>query len=173
MHRHQYKGRKLGRKTAPRKALFRNLSSQLILHESITTTLPKAKEIRPIIEKLITRAKNDTVANRRIVAKFLSNKDKALEKLFVELGPLYKERNGGYTRIVKMGNRAGDNAEMAQIQLLDTEKLTRVKLEKKKEKSTPKEKIGIKKEATSESVKRSSQKSKKSKVNSRVKKAEK
>jgi large subunit ribosomal protein L17 len=122
----------LGRKTAPRKALIRNLVSQVILHEKITTTLPKAKEVRPVLEKLITRAKVDSVANRRQVARFLSNKDRALEKLFVELGPLYKNRNGGYLRIIKMGNRNGDNAEMAQIQLLDTEKLTKAELEKKK-----------------------------------------
>lgn len=143
MHRHQYKGRKFGREAAQRKALMRNLAAQIILHEKITTTLPKAKEVRPILEKLITRAKTDSVANRRQVARYLSNNDKSLEKLFVELGPLYKERNGGYLRIIKVGNRKGDNAEIAQIQLLDTEKLTKkevAKKEKSKTKTDSKEK---------------------------------
>jgi len=139
MHRHQYKGRKLSRKAGPRKALLRNLVSQVILYETIKTTLPKAKEVRPILEKLITRAKVDSVANRRQVAKYLSNKDKSLEKLFVELGPLYKDRAGGYLRIVKLGNRVGDNAEMAQIQLLDTEKLIKKEIENKNKKKKLKE----------------------------------
>lgn len=123
MHRHQYKGRKLSREKAHRKSLMRNLASQVILHEKITTTLPKAKEVRPIIEKLITRSKLDSVANRREVAKFLSNDPNSVKKLFQDLGPLYKDRNGGYIRIVKTGNRKGDNAEIAEIQLLDVEKL--------------------------------------------------
>ncbi len=131
MHRHQYKGRKLSRKTAQRKALMRNLASQIILHEKIETTLPKAKEVRPILERLITKAKVDSVANRRHVAKYLSNRDKSLGKLFVELGPLYKNRQGGYLRIVRLGNREGDNAEMAQIQLIDTDKLTKKEIKKK------------------------------------------
>lgn len=134
MHRHQYKGRKLSRETAHRKALLRNLASQVILYEKINTTLPKAKELRPVLEKIITRAKNDSVTNRRVVAKFLSNKDNSLKKLFEELGPLYKDRNGGYVRIVKTGNRKGDNAPMAQIQLLDTEKLTKKEADKKSNK---------------------------------------
>lgn len=147
MHRHQYRGRKLGREAAQRKTLMRGLASQIILYEKITTTLPKAKEVRPVIEKLITRAKIDSVANRRQVAKFLSNKDKALEKLFVELGPLYKNRNGGYTRIVKLGNRVGDNAPIAQIQLLDTEKLTKKAVEKASKQSATSNKGSEKKSA--------------------------
>lgn len=131
MHRRNYKGRKLSRKSGPRKQLQRSLSSQIILYEKITTTLTKAKEIKPIVEKLITKAKVDSVASRRQVAKFLSNNDKALEKLFVELGPLYKERKGGYLRIIKIGNRPGDNTPMAIIELLDTEKLTKKAAEKK------------------------------------------
>lgn len=147
MHRHfGYKGRKFAREAGPRKALFRNLVSQLILHEEITTTLEKAKEIRPITEKLITKAKKGTLADRRLAGEFLSNKDKALEKLFVELGPLYKERKGGYTRILKLENRAGDNAKMARIMLLDTEKLTKKEIEKKPAKKSIKEEPAVKKE---------------------------
>jgi len=125
MHRHTYKGRKLRRKSGPRKALVRNLVSQVILYEKITTTEAKAKEIRPKLEKVITKAKDGTLAARRNVAKFLSGNDKALEKLFAELGPLYKDRNGGYSRIIKIENRTGDNAPMAVISLLDVEKLTK------------------------------------------------
>jgi large subunit ribosomal protein L17 len=130
MHRHQYRGRKFSREAGPRKAMLRNLASQVILHEKIVTTVEKAKELRPIVEKLITKAKTDTVAARRDVAKFLIAKDQSLEKLFIDLGPLYKERNGGYTRIIKIGTRKGDNAEMAQIELLDTDKLTKKEIEK-------------------------------------------
>lgn len=152
MHRHQYTGRKLGRKAAPRKALLRNLASQIILHESITTTLPKAKEVRPILEKLITRAKKDSVTNRRLVAKYLSNNDKSLEKLFEQIGPLYANRNGGYLRIIKTANRKGDNAEMAIIQLLDTDKLTKKEVEKATKKKPATAKDEVKKEAPKKTV---------------------
>lgn len=145
MHRHAYNGRKFSREAGPRKALLKNLASQVILYEKVTTTLEKAKEIRPVVEKLITKAKKGTLADRRNAGKVLSNNDKALEKLFVELGPLYKDRNGGYTRIIKLDNRVGDNAKMAQISLLDTEKLTKKELEKPK-KAVAKE--APKKEAT-------------------------
>lgn len=134
MHRHfGYKGRKLSRKAGPRKALLRGLASQVILHEEITTTLEKAKEIRPIVEKLITKAKKGTMTDQRTAGKFLSNNDKALDKLFRELGPLYKERAGGYLRILRLGARKGDSAEMARVSLLDTEKLTKKEIEKTKE----------------------------------------
>lgn len=139
MHRHQYSGRKLRREAGPRKSLLRNLVSQVILHEKIKTTLEKAKEVRPILEKLITKAKKGTLADRRLAAKFLTNNDRALEKLFTEIGPLYAERNGGYTRITKLPNRVGDNAKMAQIELLDTEKLTKKEMEKPKKKEPKKE----------------------------------
>jgi large subunit ribosomal protein L17 len=140
MHRHQNTGRKLRREAGPRKALLRNLVSQVILNEKIKTTLEKAKEVRPILEKLITKAKKGTLADRRNAGKFMTNNDKALEKLFAELGPLYAERKGGYTRIIKIPNRFGDNAKMAQIELLDTEKLTKKEMEKpKKEKKVKKE----------------------------------
>lgn len=135
MHRHQYSGRKFNREAGPRKALFRNLASQVVLHEKVTTTLEKAKEIRPIVEKLITQAKKGTLADRRNAEKFLSFNNKAAEKLFSELGPLYKERKGGYTRIVKIPNRVGDNAKMAIITLLDTEKLTRKAIDEGKKKN--------------------------------------
>lgn len=135
MHRHQYKGRKLGREKGPRKALLRNLVSQVILYENITTTEAKAKEIRPILEKIVTKAKKGTLADRRNVLKFLSQNDKAVDKLFSELGPLYQDRNGGYVRITKLPARSGDNAPMAQIALLDTEKLTKKEMESKKVKA--------------------------------------
>ncbi len=145
MHRHQYKGRKLGREAGPRKALLKNLISQIILHEKVTTTLEKAKESRPILEKLITKAIRGTLSDRRNVEKFLSFNNKAAEKLFLEIGALYKDRKGGYTRIIKLPNRAGDNAKMAVISLLDTEKLTKKavlegknKIKKDKVKSTNK-----------------------------------
>jgi large subunit ribosomal protein L17 len=138
MHRHSYQGRKFNREAGPRKAMVRNLISQVILHEKIKTTLEKAKDIRPTLEKLISKAKKGTLADRRNAGKLLSNKDRALEKLFNELGPLYKERNGGYTRILKIPNRYGDNAKMAIIELLDTDKLTKKEMEK------PKVKVGKK-----------------------------
>jgi large subunit ribosomal protein L17 len=135
MHRHSYQGRKFNREAGPRKAMVRNLISQVILHEKIKTTLEKAKDIRPTLEKLITKAKKGTLADRRNAGKLLSNKDRALEKLFNELGPLYKERNGGYVRILKIPNRYGDNAKMAIIELLDTDKWKSQKPRKRKKKS--------------------------------------
>lgn len=139
MHRHAFKGRKLSRTAGPRKALIKALASQLILHEKITTTLEKAKEVQPVVEKLITRAKSGTIADRRIAEKTLSLRDKAAEKLFSEIGPLFKDRNGGYTRIIKLENRVGDNAKMAQIQILDTDKLTKKAIaEKPAKKATTK-----------------------------------
>lgn len=137
MHRHQYKGRKFSRNVGPRKALFRSLATSIVLYEKVKTTLPKAKEIQPIVEKLITKAKKgDLVAIRELTA-FLYD-SKAVEKLVKEIAPLYSERNGGYTRITKVGNRAGDNASMAIIELLDVEKLdkpTKVESQKSKAKS--------------------------------------
>lgn len=166
MHRRSFKGRKLSREAGPRKAMLKNLASQVILHEKITTTLEKAKEIRPIVEKLITKAKKGTIADRRIAGAFLSNNDRSLEKLFVDLGPLYKDRNGGYTRIVKLGNRKGDNAKMAQIQLLDTEKLTKKEIEaakakkevKKVEKTEPKKEAKAAPKKTAATVKKTAAK---------------
>ncbi|MCL2757981.1 MAG: 50S ribosomal protein L17 [Alphaproteobacteria bacterium] len=116
--RHQNKGRKFGRDTNARKALFRGLSKNLIEREQIKTTLPKAKDLRGVVEKLITRAKVDTVANRRLVAAELQ--DAALvKKIFTVLGPRYKDRPGGYTRVLRAGFRYGDAAPMAIIELVD------------------------------------------------------
>lgn len=116
--RHQKAGRTLGRKSSHRKAMYRNMAASLIQHETIKTTLPKAKELRRVIEPLITLAKIDGVANRRLA--FSRVRDKAaVGKLFNELGPRFKERPGGYLRILKVGFRRGDAAPMAIVQLLD------------------------------------------------------
>lgn len=119
--RHQKSGRKLNRNSAHRKALFRNLAIALVEHEVIKTTLPKAKELRRFVEPLLTLAKNDTTANRRLVFARLGNNKEATKKLFDVLGKRVATRNGGYTRILKCGFRAGDAAPMAFIELVDKE----------------------------------------------------
>jgi len=116
--RHQKSGRKLNRTCSHREAMFKNMASSLIKHELIRTTLPKAKELRRVAEPLITLAKTDGVANRRLAFSRLRDKQ-AVGKLFVELGPRYRERPGGYLRILKCGFRAGDNAPMAYVELVD------------------------------------------------------
>ena len=116
--RHQNSGRKLNRTSAHRKALFKNLSLALFREELIKTTLPKAKELRRFAEPLITLAKTDGVANRRLAFSRLRDKQ-IVGKLFVELGPRYRARPGGYLRILKCGFRAGDNAPMAYVELVD------------------------------------------------------
>ena len=116
--RHRKGLRKLNRTSAHRTAMFRNMSVSLIEHEAIKTTLPKAKELRRVFEPLITLAKNPTVANRRLAFARLRDRD-AVTKLFNELGPRFQERNGGYTRILKMGFRQGDNAPMAFMELTE------------------------------------------------------
>ena len=115
--RHRKSGRKFNRTSAHRKAMFRNMTASLVEHELIKTTLPKAKELRRVAEPLITLAKNDSVANRRLAFARLRN-DAAVAKLFDELGPRYSERPGGYLRILKCGFRAGDNAPMAFVELV-------------------------------------------------------
>jgi len=115
---HRIKGRKLNRNSSHRKALFRNLSLALLKSEGIKTTLPKAKELRPFIEKLLTIAKTDNMANRRLAQSILGN-DLIIEKLFKEIGPRISQRNGGYTRILKNGFRAGDKSPMAYMELVD------------------------------------------------------
>jgi len=115
--RHQSKKVTLGRKTAPRRALFANLVESLVLYEKITTTLAKAKALRPKVEKLITKAKLNTLAARRDIAKVLYTKN-ATKKLMEVLGPRYAERKGGYTRIIKLGVRKGDGGEEAVIELV-------------------------------------------------------
>ncbi|MEJ2802979.1 50S ribosomal protein L17 [Comamonadaceae bacterium PP-2] len=110
--------RKLNRTSSHRKALLQNLANALIEHEAIKTTVPKAKELRRVIEPLITLSKEATVANRRLAFSRLRNRDNVV-KLFDVLGPRFKARPGGYTRILKMGFRVGDNAPMALIELVD------------------------------------------------------
>jgi large subunit ribosomal protein L17 len=116
--RHRKSGRQLGRNSSHRKAMFKNLTASLIEHEVIKTTLPKAKELRRHAEPLITMAKEDSVAKRRLAFSRLRN-DAAVGKLFNELGPRYKARPGGYLRILKCGFRAGDKAPMAIVELVD------------------------------------------------------
>ena len=118
--RHRKSGRQLNRNSSHRKAMFQNMANSLFLHEVIKTTLPKAKELRRVVEPLITKAKSDSVANRRHVFSKLRD-DAMVAKLFTELGPFYKERPGGYVRILKAGFRTGDKAPMALVQLVDFE----------------------------------------------------
>lgn len=118
--RHAKAGRTFNRDTNARKALMAGLVKNLIEKEQIKTTLPKAKDLRSVVEKLITRAKNDTVANRRLTASELGNaSDATVKKLFTVLGPRYAKRPGGYTRVLKAGFRYGDAAPMAIIELVD------------------------------------------------------
>jgi large subunit ribosomal protein L17 len=116
--RHQKSGRRLGRNSPHRRAMYRNMAASLLLHETIETTLPKAKELRRVVEPLITLAKEDGVHRRRLAFSRLRN-DVAVGRLFGELGPRFKSRPGGYLRILKTGFRPGDSAPMALVQLLD------------------------------------------------------
>jgi len=115
---HRKSGRKLNRTSSHREAMFRNMAASLIKHEAIRTTLPKAKELRRVAEPLITLSKIDGVANRRLAFSRLRDKQ-AVGKLFVELGPRFRSRPGGYLRILKCGFRDGDNAPMAYVELMD------------------------------------------------------
>ena len=115
--RHRVGHRKLGRVTEHRIALLRNQAEALLTHEHITTTVPKAKELRPFVEKLITKARSGTLHARRLAGKHVSKRE-AADKLFQELGPQFATRPGGYTRILKTGHRKGDGAEMARIELI-------------------------------------------------------
>jgi len=116
--RHGLTGRQLSRNSSHRKAMFRNMTASLIQHELIKTTVPKAKELRRFAEPLITLAKKDSLANRRLAFDRLRNRD-TVGKLFGEIGPRYEARPGGYIRILKCGNRDGDNASMAYVELVD------------------------------------------------------
>ena len=132
--RHRISGRKLNRSSAHRKALFKNLAAALIKHEQITTTLPKAKDLRPIVEKLITIGKKGTLhAKRQLISKLPKTAD--YNKIVNELSERYKERNGGYTRIIKKGYRFGDSAPMAIIEFVDRNKKAK-KLESVSEEKT-------------------------------------
>ncbi|MCF6225972.1 MAG: 50S ribosomal protein L17 [Xanthomonadales bacterium] len=119
--RHKKSGRKLNRNSSHRKAMFKNMASSLFKHEIIKTTLPKAKELRRVAEPLITLAKEDSVAHRRLAFDRLRDKE-AVGKLFTDLGPRYVERPGGYLRILKCGYRTGDKAPMAIVELVDRPK---------------------------------------------------
>jgi len=116
--RHGLSGRQLSRNSSHRKAMFRNMTASLLQHELIKTTVPKAKELRRFAEPLITLARKDSLANRRLAFDRLRNRD-IVGKLFTEIGPRYGKRPGGYIRILKCGNRDGDNAPMAFVELVD------------------------------------------------------
>lgn len=116
--RHRHSGRKLNRNSSHRKAMFRNMTASLVEHELIKTTLPKAKELRRYAEPLITLAKEDSVANRRLAFARLGNKA-AVGKLFADVGPRFEGRPGGYLRVLKCGLRPGDKAPMAYVELVD------------------------------------------------------
>ncbi len=115
--RHNVRGRKLGRTTAHRTAMFRNQLASLVENEGIVTTLPKAKELRPIAEKIITRGRNDTVHARRSVRRWIPNRD-LIKKIFEEISPRYADRPGGYLRITRLGPRKGDGAELAKLEFV-------------------------------------------------------
>ena len=116
--RHQKAGRKFNRTSAHREAMFKNMAASLLRHEAIKTTLPKAKELRRVVEPLITLGKKPSLANRRLAFARLRDREMVV-KLFDELGPRYANRNGGYLRILKFGFRDGDNAPMALVELMD------------------------------------------------------
>jgi large subunit ribosomal protein L17 len=117
--RHHNTKRKFGRNKNQKKALMNSLALNLIIREKIKTTSAKAKELRPFIEKLITKAKKDTIANRRLITSKLFNREKEVSKLFKKIAPKYIEKKGGYTRIIKAGIRKSDSAEMAIIEFID------------------------------------------------------
>src|SRR6266404_4622401 len=122
--RHKVAGYKLKRNVASRRSLFRGLVTSVIEHERVVTTVPKAKAIRPLVEKMITLAKRDTLHTRRQAASFIQTPE-ALKKLFDKLGTRFGQRNGGYTRIVRLGNLKGDGAEQAMIELVGSELVKR------------------------------------------------
>ncbi|GGY23908.1 MULTISPECIES: 50S ribosomal protein L17 [Pseudoduganella] len=116
--RHRHGLRKLNRTSSHRLAMLRNMTVSLLRHEAIKTTVPKAKELRRVVEPILTLGKTDTLANKRLAFARLRDRE-IVQKLFAELGPRYATRNGGYLRILKMGFRVGDNAPMAYVELLD------------------------------------------------------
>ena len=130
--RHRHGLRKLNRTSSHRLAMLRNMSVSLLQHEAIRTTLPKAKELRKVVEPLITLGKKDSVANRRLAFARLRDRD-VVTKLFTELGPRFVTRPGGYLRILKMGFRVGDNAPMAFVELLDRPEATTAAVEQAEE----------------------------------------
>ena len=148
--RHAVKGRKLGRTTSHREALFRNQLASLIENERIVTTLPKAKELRPIAEKVITHGKQGTISARRWVLRWLPSCEKQrtmVKKVFDEIAPRFTERPGGYLRIVKLGPRLGDGAEMAVLEFVDRESGAAPAEEKKAKNAAAPKKDAVKKDA--------------------------
>lgn len=145
MHRHSYQGKKLSREAGQRRALLRSAVTSLVLHETINTTEAKAKEIAPQFERLVTKAKKGDLASRRSLSSFLLT-ETAVKKMVVELAPAFKDRQGGYTRVVKTGFRRGDNAALAAVQLIlperpaKTEKPEVAKAEEPVKEETPKAK---------------------------------
>lgn len=136
--RHRIDHRKLGRTTEHRIAMLRNQAVSLVRHDRIRTTLEKAKELRRFVEKLITLAKRDTLTSRRLAARHVQDSE-ALKKLFSTLGPLYAQRPGGYTRILKLGTRRGDGAQLAILELVGREPKFEEKTKKAKKRKAPKE----------------------------------
>ena len=130
--RHRIAHRKLNRTASHRKAMFANMASSLVEHEQIVTTLPKAKELRPIVEKLVTLAKKGDLNSRRLAVARMRNKEQA-KKLFDVIGPRYADRNGGYVRILKAGFRHGDNAPMAVIEFVDRDESAKGKVDRERE----------------------------------------
>ncbi len=162
---HRVAHKKLSRSTNARRALLRNLAADLVLHERVTTTTAKAKAVRPFVEKLLTRAKTNSQVNRRYLLAKL-DRENAVRKLFELYGPVFKERPGGYTRIIKLAPRVGDRAEMALIEFVEkvSEKAARQKLEAKKSDEKPK-KIEKKVKTKKVSKKQTSLKAKQTKSN--------
>lgn len=166
--RHQVAGRKLGKKTAHRLAMLRNMSTSLIKHGRIKTTLPKAKELRKVADKLITLGKANTLHARRQAFDFLRSRD-AVQKLFAEIAPAFTKRMGGYTRIYHMGSRAGDAAKMAIIEYLAEDILTAkvdgtVTEDTAKKKKTDKKKVTKKAKAETKAPKKEAKTEKKTTV---------
>jgi large subunit ribosomal protein L17 len=144
--RHLNKGRSLSRSTSHRKALLNNLAQELFQNKRIRTTLIKAKELRPFAEKLVTTAKKGHIAARRRVARFITRRA-VVKSLFEEIAPAFAERNGGYTRIIKLGNRIGDNAPLAIIELVGYEGVIAAKAETKAAEKEKKEKAAMEKKS--------------------------
>jgi large subunit ribosomal protein L17 len=134
--RHRNSGRQLSRNSSHRHALLRNMAASLLRHETIRTTVPKAKELRRVVEPLITLAKADSLAKRRVAFSRLRDSD-VVEKLFADLGPRFKARSGGYTRILKMEPRPGDSADMALMQLVEAAAVPAEKTEDAKAAKAP------------------------------------
>lgn len=147
--RHKKKGNHLSRTSSHKKALMRNMAAQVIEHKQIKTTVPKAKELRGFVERLITYAKKGSVHHRRLAYNFLQNRN-AVSILFDELAPLYEGRNGGYTRIIKLGNRKGDAAPISIFQLVGTEKSVTPKSGDQDKKKKAKKEKKAEKETTAE-----------------------